>query len=273
MSAPSFSGARAARGREIGGDDRPDAAALQRHDHREPDRAAADDHRDAARPRIGDRDCMGAHRQRLGERRDFGEESVRHRQQQRFGQRHALGECAAIAGRKADQFGAERTESEGRRNDARPGGKPLFGARPMVEDLGTELVPEHQILRRIDRVGRAAAAADLDAMFQMMDGVQVRPANAAGKRFRDDLPRFRYYIGNVGDGQRGAAADRRAHRGSAHFAPASSVGLRWPSQPGFSLRRPSTILSQKAAVLPLKRMSKLSAVRNSSTSTPSGPGL
>jgi len=106
----------------------------------------------------------------------------------------------------------------------------------MGEVLFWAHMTQHQILRRVDRIRRAAAAADLDAMFQMMDGVQVRSAYAAGERFRNHLPRLRHDIGNVGYGQRSAAADRRAHRGTAHLVPASSVGLRWPSQPSCGRR-------------------------------------
>src|SRR4051794_21032295 len=82
----------------------------------------------------------------------------------------------------------------------------------------------------------------------------------------------RYRVGDLGHSQRRVAAHQGPHCAPAHFAVAASVGLRWVAQAGLSLRRVSTTLSQAAVLLPLSRMSNASAVRNSSTSTPCGPG-
>ena len=80
---------RAARGREVGGDDGLDAAQRQRRDHRQPDRTAADDQRRVVRLEARLLDRVPAHGHRLGERGVLGGEPVGHRQRERRRQHHA----------------------------------------------------------------------------------------------------------------------------------------------------------------------------------------
>src|SRR5690606_19252367 len=81
--------------------------------------------------------------------------------------------------------------------DARAGLQLLFRARPVIENLGTELMAENNVPLRIHAEARARAFGLLDHLVGMMKGVKVRPANTAGKRLHQNLTHFRRRFRNL----------------------------------------------------------------------------
>jgi len=123
---------------------------------------------------------VGAHGHRLGQGGVVGRQAVGHFQQQRFRQDHPFGEPARILVGISDRVEPFRTHVDGHRDDAGPG---LEAGCPgtALEHLGAELMAEDDVLLGVHAAAGAGAATHLDHVVKVMQGMQVRAADAAGQ--------------------------------------------------------------------------------------------
>src|SRR5579859_87428 len=83
----------------------------------------------------------------------------------------------------------------------------------MVEDLGAELVTEDSVGAGVEAVVAAArAAAELDHMLHVVQGMQVGAADAAGQRLHQHLAGRRLQLGDLVADQLLVAPNHRPHR-------------------------------------------------------------
>ena len=215
-------GERAARRREVGGDDRLGATEAERRDHREAHRAAADDEGRVARLEAGLHDGVQADGHGLGQRGVLGREAVRHRQQEELREDHRLAVAAGIVVRVADGLDASRSDRERHRHDARPRGVHALRVRAEVDHLGAELVSHHHVARDVQREGHARLVRGLDHLVGVGERVKVRAADAAGEGADEHLAGARLGVGDGVDREAAASHHRGAHGYSGASTPAAA---------------------------------------------------
>ena len=197
-------------GREVGGQDRTVAPALERGDDGEPDRSAADDEAGLPRAEAGQSHGVLAHREGLGQRGQVGVQRVGHRQQQQLLQHHVLGQRARVDVGVADLLHAGRAHNDGHRADARPDREGGGGVGPVLHDFRAELVPEDAVGLRVQR-GHADGLHQPGEMAEVGQRVQVGPADAGGERPHHDVARGGHRVGHVAHHQPSTPRHRRTH--------------------------------------------------------------
>jgi hypothetical protein len=141
---------------------------------------------------------MLTHCQRFGQRRVQRVEPGRHRSQQHLLQHHVLGEPARVAVGVADGLGPLRAQHH--RHGAHRGADRdhALGVGAVVEDLRGELVTEDQRPVGLQHVAAGDAARERRELREVLAGVQVGPADAAGDRPHQHLTGARHRVGHLG---------------------------------------------------------------------------
>jgi hypothetical protein len=177
--------------REVGGDDRANVAQAECRDHREADRPAADDERRVLLRDAGLADGVQADGHRLRERGVIGRQVARHRKQHRFCQAHVLAVAARVVVRVADRLRSRVTHQDRPRADARADGQRTGRARPVIDDLGAELVAHHDVAREVHDARIAGAAGRRHEHVGVLERVQVGSTDPARERPHEHLARPR----------------------------------------------------------------------------------
>ncbi len=184
--------------REIGRDDRLDAAQLQRRDHRQPNRAAPEDQRAVAGCDPGSVHRVQADRHGLGERGALRVEAVGHLEEHRSRQQHAL----AVAGHEVVAVGeiAKAVSREHDRNRRHDGpGLGSGGVRSRLEHLRRELVAHEDVpveLNRLHDAGRRLLH-ERGHLRAVLGEVEIGTADAARLDLDQHLAETRRRLGDV----------------------------------------------------------------------------
>jgi hypothetical protein len=103
-----------------------------------------------------------------------------------------------------------RAHGERQRHDAGTGRERPLRVRTVVEHLGAELVPHDHVARRVeDEQTRLARRSD--QLVGVLQGMEVRPADAARERLYEHLAGARLRLGNRVDDEGPVAHDGGSH--------------------------------------------------------------
>ena len=186
--------------------------ALSSDHHGQADRAAADHDRHVLAADLAAVDGVPAHRHRLGEHRDLVREPVRHPERQRLLHQHPLRVGARRAGRQPGRVHVGALAQQRQRDHRRAHRQVPLGPRAALDDLGHELVAEHDLLLGAHQVVVADLLHQVGETVGLCARVEVGAADAGASYLHEEVSGTRHRVGEVGDRQRAPGAGDCLHR-------------------------------------------------------------
>src|SRR6266851_3083823 len=164
-----------------------------------------------------------------------GPQPVGHFQQERLAEPHVLGVATGVVVRVADALGSGGRHQHRARADARARLERAHRIRPVLDDLGAELVAHDDVAAQVHDARVAGPPRGRHELIGELERVQVRAADPAGQRADEHLARPRLGHRDIRHDQLAVPHDGGAHRRD-HFWPSASI-ISLDSRRGYRAKR------------------------------------